>query len=110
MRASADPTAYTFATNLTKVLGHAEALGLPYIGIPSVPDRYGNTIDAWKRAAAECNAYGVAAKTRGMRFYHHNHAEQFAFATDNPRVRLYDVLLAETDPRLVFFEMDIFWA
>ncbi len=45
-----------------------------------------------------------------MRFYHHNHAEEFAFATDNSRVRLYDVLLAETDPRLVFFEMDIFWA
>ncbi len=75
MHASADPTAYTFATNLAKVLDDAEALGLPYIGTPSVPDRYGNTIDAWKRAAAEFNAYGAAAKTRGMRFYHHNHAE-----------------------------------
>lgn len=88
----------------------AEALALPYIGTPSVPDRYGNTIDAWKRAAAEFHAYGAAARTRGMRFYRHHHAEEFAFATGNPRVRLYDVLLAETDPGLVFFEMDIFWA
>ncbi|WP_050515361.1 sugar phosphate isomerase/epimerase [Streptomyces rimosus] len=108
--ASADPAAYTFATNLTKVLDDAETLGLPYIGTPSVPDRYGNTVDAWKRAAAEFNAYGAAARARGMRFYHHNHAEEFAFAADDPRVRLYDVLLTETDPRLVFFEMDIFWA
>ncbi|OKI00776.1 xylose isomerase [Streptomyces sp. CB02923] len=108
--ASADPGAYTFATSLTKVLDDAEALGLPYVGTPSIPDRYGNTVDAWKRAAAEFNAYGAAARARGMRFYHHNHAEEFAFATDDPRVRLYDVLLAETDPRLVFFEMDIFWA
>ncbi|MFH8344469.1 sugar phosphate isomerase/epimerase family protein [Streptomyces sp. NPDC018045] len=108
--ASADPTAYTFATNLTKVLDDAEALGLPHVGTPSGPDRYGNTVDAWKRAAAEFNAYGAAARARGLRFYHHNHAEEFAFATDDPRVRLYDVLLAETDPRLVFFEMDIFWA
>ncbi|MFD7663936.1 sugar phosphate isomerase/epimerase family protein [Streptomyces sp. NPDC059788] len=108
--ASADPTAYTFATSLARVLDDAGALGLPYIGTPSVPDRYGNTVDAWKRAAAEFNAYGAAARARGMRFYHHNHAEEFAFATDDPRVRLYDVLLAETDPDLVFFEMDIFWA
>ncbi|WP_030023187.1 sugar phosphate isomerase/epimerase family protein [Streptomyces monomycini] len=108
--ASADPTAYTFATALTRVLDDAEALGLPYVGTPSSPDRYGNTVDAWKRAADEFNAYGAAARARGMRFYHHNHAEEFAFATDDPRVRLYDVLLAETDPRLVFFEMDIFWA
>ncbi len=45
-----------------------------------------------------------------MRFSHHNHADEFSFATDNPRVRLYDVLLAETDPELVFLEMDIYWA
>ena len=47
---------------------------------------------------------------RGMKFYQHNHAEEFSFATDNPKVRLYDVLLAETDPDLVFLEMDIYWA
>ena len=29
---------------------------------------------------------------------------------DDPSVRLYDVMLAETDPDLVFFEMDIYWA
>ncbi|MFH9419679.1 hypothetical protein [Streptomyces sp. NPDC017529] len=36
--------------------------------------------------------------------------QEFGFAIDDPRIRLYDVLLAETDPDLVFFEMDIFWA
>ncbi|MFH8568508.1 sugar phosphate isomerase/epimerase family protein [Streptomyces sp. NPDC017993] len=108
--ASTDPKAYTFATNLTQVLDDAEALGLPYVGTPSSPNRYGDTVDAWKRAAEEFNAYGAAAKARGLRFYHHNHAEEFSFATDDPRVRLYDVLLAETDPDLVFLEMDIYWA
>ncbi|MGW7487747.1 sugar phosphate isomerase/epimerase family protein [Streptomyces sp. NPDC054786] len=107
---STDPQAYTFATRLTQVLDDAEALGLPYVGTPSSPDRYGNTVDAWKRAAEEFNTYGAAARARGLRFYHHNHADEFSFATDNPRVRLYDVLLAETDPDLVFLEMDIYWA
>ncbi|MFF8960637.1 sugar phosphate isomerase/epimerase family protein [Streptomyces sp. NPDC014894] len=107
---SARPDAYTFAQNLEKVLDDAQALGLPHIGTASSPFRYGSTVDAWKRAAEDFNAYGAAARRRGMKFYQHNHAEEFSFATDRPRVRLYDVLLAETDPDLVFLEMDVYWA
>ncbi|MFI1358539.1 sugar phosphate isomerase/epimerase family protein [Streptomyces sp. NPDC020898] len=107
---SSDPNAYTFAQNLDKVLDDAQALGLKHIGTASNPFRYGSTVDAWKRAAEEFNTYGAAARARGMKFYQHNHSEEFSFATDNPKVRLYDVLLAETDPRLVYLEMDIFWA
>ncbi|MET9905304.1 sugar phosphate isomerase/epimerase [Streptomyces sp. NPDC006476] len=107
---SDDPNAYTFAQNLTKVLDDAQALGLKHIGTASGPFRYGSTVDAWKRAAEEFNTYGAAAKARGMKFYQHNHSDEFSFATDNPKVRLYDVVLAETDPDLVFLEMDIFWA
>ncbi|OQR62632.1 xylose isomerase [Streptomyces maremycinicus] len=107
---SSDPNAYTFAQNLTKVLDDAQALGLKHIGTASGPFRYGSTVDAWKRAAEEFNTYGAAARARGMKFYQHNHSDEFGFAADNPKVRLYDVLLAETDPDLVFLEMDIFWA
>ncbi|MER5461465.1 sugar phosphate isomerase/epimerase [Streptomyces sp. NPDC002668] len=107
---SSDPNAYTFAQNLDKVLDDAQALGLPHIGTASGPFRYGSTVDASKRAAEEFNTYGAAAKKRGLKFYQHNHAEEFSFATDQPDVRLYDVLLAETDPDLVYLEMDIYWA
>lgn len=107
---SDDPNAYTFATNLTKVLDEAQALGLPHVGTASGPWRYGTTVDGWKRCAEDFNTYGAAAKARGMKFYQHNHAEEFSFATDRPDVRLYDVLLAETDPELVHLEMDIYWA
>ncbi|MQS38389.1 sugar phosphate isomerase/epimerase family protein [Streptomyces katsurahamanus] len=107
---SSDPDAYTFAQNLEKVLDDAEALGLQHIGTFASPFRYGATVDAWKRAAEDFNVYGAAARGRGMKFYQHNHAEEFSFATDRPHVRLYDVLLAETDPELVFLEMDVYWA
>ncbi|MGW4303598.1 sugar phosphate isomerase/epimerase family protein [Streptomyces sp. NPDC004376] len=107
---SDDPNAYTFAQNLDQVLDDAQALGLKHIGTASGPFRYGSTVDAWKRAAQEFNTYGAAAKARGMKFYQHNHSDEFAFAADNPKVRLYDVLLAETDPDLVHLEMDIYWA
>ncbi|WP_367123584.1 sugar phosphate isomerase/epimerase family protein [Streptomyces phytohabitans] len=105
-----DPGAYTFATQLDKVLDDAAALGIPHVGTPASPNRYGNTVDAWKRAAEEFNTYGAAARARGLKFYQHNHADEFGFAEDQPDVRLYDVLLAETDPALVYLEMDIYWA
>ncbi|MFF6773224.1 sugar phosphate isomerase/epimerase family protein [Streptomyces sp. NPDC012637] len=107
---SSDPAAYTFAQNLDRVLDDAAALGLPHVGTASGPWRYGSTVDGWKRCAEEFNRFGAAAKARGMKFYQHNHSEEFSFASDRPDVRLYDVLLAETDPDLVHLEMDVFWA
>ncbi|GAB2775337.1 sugar phosphate isomerase/epimerase family protein [Streptomyces daliensis] len=107
---SDDPAAYTFATQLERVVDDAAALGLPHVGTAASPDRYGRTVDGWKRAAQDFNTYGEAAKRRGLKFYQHNHQMEFGFAEDRPDVRLYDVLLAETDPELVYLEMDIYWA
>lgn len=105
---SADPTAYSFATQLEQVLDDAAAIGIDYIGTASRPgQRYGETVDGYRRAAEDFNTFGAAARERGLRFYQHNHSEEFAV---DDGTRLYDVLLEETDPRLVFFELDIFWA
>jgi sugar phosphate isomerase/epimerase len=90
------------------VLDDAEEIGLPYVGTASSPgQRYGETVDGYRRAAEDFNRFGAAAKARGLRFYQHNHSGEFALEGGT---RLYDVLLEETDPRLVFFELDIFWA
>lgn len=105
---SADPAAYSFVTQLEQVLDDAEEIGLPYIGTASRPgQRYGETVDGYRRAAEDFNRFGAAARKRGMRFYQHNHSEEFAVEGGT---RLFDVLMEETDPRLVFFEQDIFWA
>ena len=105
---SADPAAYSFVTQLEQVLDDAEEIGLPYIGTASRPgQRYGETVDGYRRAAEDFNRFGAAARARGLRFYHHHHSEEFAVEGGD---RLYDVLLAETDPRLVFFEFEIFWS
>jgi sugar phosphate isomerase/epimerase len=105
---SNNPAAYSFTTQLEQVLDDAEEIGLRYIGTASSPgQRYGETIDGYRRAAEDFNAFGAAARARGLRFYQHNHSGEFAVENGT---RLYDVILAETDPRLVFFELDIFWA
>ena len=105
---SADPAAYSFVTQLEQVLDDAEEIGMPYIGTASRPgQRYGETVDGYRRAAEDFNRFGAAARARGLRFYHHHHSEEFALENGT---RLYDVLLEETDPRLVFFEFEIFWS
>jgi sugar phosphate isomerase/epimerase len=105
---STDPAAYTFETQLEQVLEDAAEIGMPYIGTASSPgQRYGETVEGYRRAAEDFNRYGAAARALGLRFYQHNHSGEFAVENGT---RLYDVILEETDPRLVFFEMDIFWA
>jgi sugar phosphate isomerase/epimerase len=105
---SMDPTAYTFETQLEQVLQDAAEIGMPYIGTASSPgQRYGETVEGYRRAAEDFNRYGAAARRYGLRFYQHNHSGEFALENGT---RLYDVILEETDPRLVFFELDIFWA
>ncbi|MCK9902982.1 xylose isomerase [Parafrankia colletiae] len=88
---------------------NAQILGLSYVGTANAPTG-DNTVAGYKAAAEVFNEIGAAAARRRLKFYQHNHAGEFAFATDQPRVRLYDVFLKNTDPRLVYLEMDIYWA
>jgi sugar phosphate isomerase/epimerase len=98
-----------FRSNLAWELDVAETLGMPAIGTASAPT--GNrTIDGYKAAAAEFNAWGAAAAARGIKLYQHNHTIEFSFALDRPDIRLYDLFLELTDPRYVYLEMDILWA
>jgi sugar phosphate isomerase/epimerase len=109
LRAVGSHIGYTqFRDNLEQVLDDADEIGMPYIGTANSPGAvHGETVEGYRRAAEDFNAFGAAARRRGMRFYQHNHSGEFALENGT---RLYDVILEETDPRLVFFELDIFWA
>jgi sugar phosphate isomerase/epimerase len=93
--------------NTQAVLDDAETLGLRYVGVAS-PNRtlFPSTHAGFSALADEFNTFGEAARARGLKFYFHNHPEDFVLDGGTP---VYDTLLAETDPRLVYFEMDIAW-
>ncbi len=59
-----------------------------------------------KRHAAAFNKAGAQAKSAGMRFAYHNHDFELR-SVDGQRPL--DLLLKETDPSLVDFEMDLYW-
>ena len=85
----------------------AQVLGQEYITIPSYNFGRDAGIDAWKKGAAEFNQWGALCKNAGIRLGYHNHAAEFAKVDGGPTG--YDVLMHETDPALVDFEMDLYW-
>lgn len=63
--------------------------------------------DDWRRTAAFLNKAGAALAPHGLRVGYHNHNFSFAPLPDGGTG--FDILLAETDPTLVSFEMDVGW-
>lgn len=63
--------------------------------------------DDYKRLSAFLNERGEAFAAEGLMISYHNH--NFEFAPQGETTG-YDILLAETDPRLVAFELDVGWA
>jgi sugar phosphate isomerase/epimerase len=87
----------------------AKTIGHRYITLPSYSvSRTGPPVDRWKAAAAEFNTWGAACRDAGLRLAYHNHSAEFQ-PIEGARSGM-EVLLAETNPSLVDFQLDIFWA
>lgn len=87
-------------------LDYAAELGQKYIIIPAVG---GNEREAhhYYQHAEFLMRLGEECKTRGMVAAYHNH--DFEFQTPGDELGM-DILLNNTDPALVSFELDLFWA
>ncbi|MBB6143177.1 sugar phosphate isomerase/epimerase [Silvibacterium bohemicum] len=64
-------------------------------------------VEDYKNMAARLNEIGKTAKQAGLQYAYHNHNMEFR-KLDGGKIG-YDVLLAETDPALVDFEVDCGW-
>ena len=84
----------------------AAAIGHRYVVVAWLPPEQRRTLDDWKRTAARFNRAGEVAARSGVRFAYHNH--DFEFKPIGGAVP-YDLLLAETDPKLVRLELDLYW-
>ena len=63
--------------------------------------------DGWKRSAAMLNEKGAALKPHGITVGYHNHNLEFAPLEGGGTG--WDLLISETDPALVKFEVDVGW-
>lgn len=85
---------------------YAKELGLDWMVCPIIEHSLWGSLDGFKTAAKQFNAWGKKAKEMGMRFAFHNH--DYEFRPHDGKTG-YEVLVAETDPELVFFELDCYW-
>jgi sugar phosphate isomerase/epimerase len=87
-------------------LENALTLGQRFTGVAWHPGPH--TVERYKHLAARFNAATAMAAAKGLQFFYHNH--DFEFTNKQPDgTPLYDILLNETDPNLVKFELDLYW-
>ena len=91
---------------LDKTLDDSAEIGHKYLTVPSLPRAASSSADAYRRTADEFNQIGAKAKARGLRLAFHNHATEF---TPVDGTVPYFLLVAGSDPSLVFFQVDVYW-
>src|SRR5216110_679850 len=84
----------------------AKALGLQYAGCAWIPHQDPFDEKTCREAAAVFNRAGEALAKHGLKFFYHTHGYEFQPHGDGT---LFDLLMTETNPKYVTYEMDIFW-
>ena len=87
----------------TKAIEFARKLGMQYVTC-SFSDA--KTADGWKKIADDFNRAGKQVADAGMQFAYHNHLQEFRPLGNTNG---YEILIANTDPKLVKFQIDVFW-
>ena len=95
---------------------HAK-LGVKYLVQPGQPRT--RSVEEVAYVCDVFNEAGKIVKAAGIPFGYHNHDFEFAkvvpggtgavFGRHNKGEKIYDLFLKDTDPDLVFFEMDVYW-
>ena len=83
----------------------AAIVGQHYVISPWLDESLRKTYDDLKRFLDVFNKSGELCKKSGMKFGYHNH--NFEISTMINNMRLYDIILKETDPSLVAQQLDI---
>jgi len=89
-----------------KVFETAKTLGQEFVVLNWLDPAH-RTPEFYKGFPALLNKFGAQAKAAGLRFAHHNH--DFEFDTLGGTTPVIETVMANTDPALVNFEVDLYW-
>ncbi|MFI6877018.1 sugar phosphate isomerase/epimerase family protein [Streptomyces sp. NPDC050400] len=94
-------------SGLGQALEDLHTLGAKWPVVPSLPGSM-HSVAGFREAAREFNRIGAASRAAGLGpVLFHNHGSDHVVVDGE---NLYDILLKETDPHLVAFELDVYWA
>ena len=94
-------------SQMNKLLDGLAPLKSKYVVIPALtnPDDRKNK-EAYRKLADEFNGFGEQMTKYDMKFVYHNHGYEHALYDNEMGL---DILINNTDPDFVQFELDIFW-
>ncbi|MET0552955.1 MAG: sugar phosphate isomerase/epimerase, partial [Vicinamibacteria bacterium] len=85
----------------------AKALGARFATVAWIKGEKDFTREDALKASEVFNAAGKACAAEGVKFCYHCHGYEFVPGPDGT---LWDTIVKNTDPKLVSFEIDVFWA
>ncbi len=95
-----------FRDDLDGIVRDSNTLGLKYAGCAWIPHQGDFTEKDCREAAKVFNHAGEVLAQHGIKFFYHTHGYEFQpYGSEN----LFNLLLSETKPKFVTYEMDIFW-
>jgi sugar phosphate isomerase/epimerase len=105
------PSAHFGYNDLEGQFNYAKELGVSWVVCSAIAPSLWGSADGFTTAAKQFNSWGQRARDMGMRFAFHNHDYEFRPFTSGASAGKtgYDVLVDQTDPSLVFFEVDCYW-
>lgn len=92
--------------NVEDVARDAKTLGLQYVGCAWIPHQGTFNEKAAREAIAVFNRAGEALAKHGLKFFYHTHGYEFQ---PHGNGTLFDLMMAETKPEFVRYQMDVFW-
>lgn len=95
--------------DLPGAIATAKALGVKYVVTAWIPHQGEFTAARARQAAADFNKWGEAFKAEGIRYGYHPHGYEFVPIASEGGKTAFDLLIENTNPELVCFEMDVFW-
>jgi sugar phosphate isomerase/epimerase len=88
------------------VAREAKALGLKYAGCAWIDHKDPFDEATCREAIAVFNKAGETLAKHGLKFFYHTHGYEFQPHGDGT---LFDLLMKETNPKFVSYQMDVFW-
>jgi sugar phosphate isomerase/epimerase len=92
--------------NLDAVIEKHKLWGCKYVGLGGMPGEYRTSAKGFADFAKEASEIGRKLKEAGLKFIYHNH--NFEYAKFDGKCGM-DILLEESDPETVDFELDVYW-
>jgi len=94
----------TLQKNMQALADAANTLGASYVTLPSAETQ--TSLDGYRKQAEQFEAIGESARRNGVLFAYHNHGNGLKPMDGTVP---FELIMDNTGPENVFFQMDIFW-